>query len=227
MLTLRSGLRCVSLSPWLTPPVSKLVSGIRRAAAALHYIAAPDSLDGSAQSGKSPNLKAYCNLQVWGKQMGGLDRLMAAAELPAAALISLADSSRHSGSALGCDEAEAHRQAEPGFACSAIAANHQDCAKDLALGMDLAEGLSTAADGLRHQDRHTAGQLLLHVSLQYACSPVQATHGAKPSMQSTQSTQSMLGQNAADVAPAGPLWQVHEEEGAQEIAPFMDLGEDV
>ena len=156
--------------------------------------------------------------------MGSVDRLLAAAELPAAALLSLADSACPSGRTLGCDGAAMQQQALAAPARSAHSGSHQYCAKEVAIEMDLAEGLSSAAEGSRHQDRHTAAasKLLLHVSLQYTCSPVQAAQGGE---QSAQSVQSMPDQTAADVAPAGALWQVHEQEIAQANACFLDMGE--
>ena len=223
MLTQRSGLRCVSLRP--------VVAFTSTKACVRHHVCCRcltlqglKKLDGSADSDRSPNLSACCVLQVWVKQMGSMDRLLAAAELPAAALLSLADSPCHSGGTLGCDEAAVQRQALAAPACSALSADHRYCAKDLAIEMVLAEGLSSAAEGSGHQGRQTAtaSQLLLHVSLRYTCSPVQADQGGE---QSAQSVQSMPVQDAADVAPAGALWQVHEQEGAQEDARFLDLGE--
>ena len=206
---------------WQTSQVPELVSGVICCCRLRSQCV--DKLNGSADSDGAPKLKARCNLQVWVKQMGSLDRLLAAAELPAAALLSLADSSPHSGCNPGCDEAAMQQQALAAPACSALSADHQYCARDLAVEMDLAKGLSSAAEGSRHQDRQkaAASRLLLHVSLQYTCGPVQALQGAE---QSAQSVQSMPVQDAADVEHTGALWQVHEQESAQENACFLDLG---
>ena len=222
MLTLRSGLRCVSVRP-LADFMSTKACVRHCVCCCCLTLQSLGKLNGSADSDGAPNLKARCNPQVWVKQMGGMDRLLAAAELPAAALLSLADSSPHSGCNPGCDEAAMQQQALGASACSSLSADHQYCAKDLAIEMVLAEGLSSAAEGSGHEDRQTAAasQLLLHVSLQYTCGPVQATQVGK---ESAQSTQSLPVHKAADVAPAGSLWQVHEQEGPQEDARFLDLG---
>ena len=158
------------------------------------------------------------------KQLGSLDRLLAAAELPAAALLSLADSSRHSGGTPGCDEVATRQQGQAAPAYSATTAHNQNVAKDFFLAMDLAEGLSSAAGGSRRQDRQTAAanQLLLHVRLQYACSPVQAIQEGN---QSAQSVQSKPIPDGADVESSGALWQMHEQGDAQDDTCFLDLGE--